>query len=306
MSQRELEQLFKRTGRDLDESQRARIRQLKGLERVLFEELVKKLVDSLDTAQGSIKTRRGSASINQLVDQVFNALDRSGLKDFGNRSITDLNFLLQSTSEYYRGMYAKMSAKRFKDIQSKVNATMRKRLGLGPKGERIEGGYLDLLFNSEEMRTTVKQAVSNGVTSGAPMGKLIQQLERTIVSKKGVDGALMTHFRGYIFDTYQAFDRSTNTEYAIKLELDTFIYQGGLIETSRKFCKDRDNKVFTKKEAEEWRKSCDLPRKKSDPKCPGAVIDYNPVVDLGRFNCRHRTRFISRELAEQLRPDLMP
>lgn len=304
MSDRELEQLFRRAGRDIDDRQRTRIRELKGLERALFEELVKKLVDVLDTTQGVIKSRRGTASINTLVDQVFNALDRSGIRTFATNSILDLTAILQGTDSYYRGMFEQMAQKRFRSIQKAVNARVRKRIGIGPRGERIEGGYLDSLFTSEAMRNEVKQVVSKSVIAGQPMNKLIRQLEITIKGTREVDGTLSRYFRGYVLDTYQQFDRATNDEYAKRLELDTFIYQGGLIETSRKFCIDRDNKVFTKDEAEKWRRSCDLPRKKTDPKCPNPVIDYQPTEDLGRWNCRHRTRYVSRELAVQLRPDL--
>lgn len=306
MSERELARLFREAGRDLDDRQRKRIRELKGLQRQLFEELVHKLVDVLDQEQGAIKSRRGSASINQLVDQVFNALDRGGLRAFQVNSVKDLLSNLENVSAYFRGMNETMATKRYASIQRSVNSTMRRRLGIDNRGKRIEGGYLDSLFTSEAMRSEVKQVVAKAVQSGQPMAKLQEQLARTIKGGAEIDGNLIRYFHGFIFDQYQAFDRSTNTEYAKHLELDTFIYAGGLIETSRKFCIDRDNKVFSREEAEKWRRSCDLPRKKNEPKCPSAVVDYDPVVDLGRWNCRHRTRFISRELAEEMRPDLKP
>lgn len=304
MSERELTRLFKSIGRDIDDRQRLRIKQLKGIERTLFEELVKKLVESLSDSRGAIKTDKGSASINRLIDEVFNALDKSGLKSFQLNTIVDLNAILQATDNYYRDQFLKMSAKRYKAIRASVQETLNRSLGIGPQGQRLKGGYFDLLFKSEAMRSQIKETVNAGVNSGMPLAKLIEQLNITVKGSKEVNGTLVRYFRGHIFDTYQQFDRSVNVEYGTRLKLDTFMYQGGLIETSRKFCKDRDGKVFTLVESEKWRKSCDLPRKKDEPKCPKPVVAYNPITDLGRWNCRHRTRFMSRELAAQYRPEL--
>jgi hypothetical protein len=93
--------------------------------------------------------------------------------------------------------------------------------------------------------------------------------------------------------------------YAQKLGLDTFIYAGGLIETSRPFCKKHNDKVFTVEEAEkQWPKDSALPRTKVERES-GTLVGYNPTVDMGRWNCRHRIRYIPRTLAEQLRPDLV-
>ena len=54
---------------------------------------------------------------------------------------------------------------------------------------------------------------------------------------------------------------------------------------------------------EKWKNDPTLPRKTSE-RDSGTLVGYDPLVDMGRWNCRHRTRFISRELAQELRPDL--
>ena len=70
------------------------------------------------------------------------------------------------------------------------------------------------------------------------------------------------------------------------------------------FCIKRNGKVFTVEEAEkEWPKDPTLPRTRKERQS-GVLTGYNPTVDMGRWNCRHRTRYISPALAEQLRPDL--
>lgn len=306
MSEIELERLFKRASRELDAMQRARIRQLRGIERDLFEALARKIVDALDKGRGTITTRMGSASINRLVDEAFRVIERGALASFYADSRNDLFRILSGNDTYNLALFNTISRagdKRYKEIRGQVDRAMRARIGIDAKGRSIKGGYFDdLLGNvSQAVRKEIKNTLNAGVNAGIPMGRLLRQVEIAAKGTAESPGALSRQLQPHVFDTYQAFDRESNKVYATKLGLDTFMYQGGLIETSRAFCIKRNGKVFTLDEAEEWRCDKDLPKKKSEGNCADA---YNPTTDMGRWNCRHRTRFISRALAEELRPDL--
>lgn len=306
MSERELAQLFGQGTRDLDQRQRARIRQLQGLERKLFEAMARKITDELDAGRGVIRTARGSASINKLVDVVFNALEREGLREFYKDAIKDFFGILWNADSYNNALVTttKTGDKRFKQMRSEVDRTMRKRIGIDVDGKLKDGGFLDKRFNADRVRTEVKELINAGASSGVPIGKLVRQIEITVKGTRSIPGVLQKEFQPLVFDAYQAFDRAANKVYADKLVLDCFIYTGGLIETSRPFCEKHNAKVFTVEEAEKnWPKDSTLPRT-SKEKSSGVLTGYNPTVDLGRWNCRHRTRFIPRPLAEQLRPDL--
>ena len=135
------------------------------------------------------------------------------------------------------------------------------------------------------------------------MEKLKDQLRVITTGTPESPGLYSKALQNLVLDTYQQVDRAASKEYAVRLKLDTFIYAGGLIETSREFCKKRNNQVFTEEEAAKWKDDPTLPRSKKE-KDSGVVSGYDPLVDMGRFNCRHRTRYISRELARELRPDL--
>ena len=143
------------------------------------------------------------------------------------------------------------------------------------------------------------------MTSGKPVSKLVREIEVKVKGTRLSPGVLEKALTPLVFDTYQRFDRASSDTYAQKLGLDTFIYAGGLIETSRPFCKKHNDKVFTVEEAEkQWPKDSALPRTKVERES-GTLVGYNPTVDMGRWNCRHRIRYIPRTLAEQLRPDLL-
>lgn len=299
MTLRELDRLFLRASKDLDARQRARIRELRGADRVLFEELVRRIVDALETNEGVITTRRGSASINQLIDLAFRVVERSELKTFQQNSANDLRAIVENAGAYFQAG----TSKQLNMVTARANQAIFKRLGLDAKGKPIEGGKFDTFFKNTAIRDEVKQVVANGITSRAPMGKLLRQVEITVKGTSGTDGVFSKAFRNLVLDTYQQTDRAINKEYGTRLKLDTFIYAGGLIETSRDFCKKRNNKVFTEEEAAKWSKDPTLPRTTKE-RDAGLISGYDPLIDMGRWNCRHRTRYISRELAKQLRPDL--
>ena len=300
MTLRELDRLFLRASKDLDARQRARIKELKGLDRSLFNELVRRIVAGLDTEDGRVKSGKGSASINRMIDLAFAAVERGGLSDFRKSAVGDLSALIKHGQDYFGAM----DAKPMREVNARVRRTMRRRLGFDPDtGKPVEGGQFDRLFDNEPIRTEVKQVVSRGITAKIPMAQMLKQLEVTVTGTKESPGVLSKALQHLVLDVYQQTDRAINKEYGNRLKLDTFIYAGGLIETSREFCKKRNNQVFTEEEAAKWKDDPTLPRSKKE-KDSGVVSGYDPLVDMGRFNCRHRTRYISRELAKELRPDL--
>lgn len=95
-----------------------------------------------------------------------------------------------------------------------------------------------------------------------------------------------------IQDTFAEYDRRLNNEYANRLNLNYFIYQGGEIKTTRDFCEERNGNVYTREEGNSWN-SLQWEGKKG-----------NIFIDAGGYNCRHYLDWISYELAKQLRPDI--
>lgn len=83
--------------------------------------------------------------------------------------------------------------------------------------------------------------------------------------------------------------QSTKTEIGLYA-----IYSGGLTSDSRPFCEERNGKVYTRAEIETWR----------DLEWEQKPQNYNPFKDLGGDGCRHKLDWISKQLAEILRPDL--
>ena len=116
---------------------------------------------------------------------------------------------------------------------------------------------------------------------------------RSILGLKDRTGALNRYYRTFIFDSIMQFDRILSNAHARQNDLNYFQYKGGLIETSRDFCIARNDLVFRREQADEW---------KDDSSLPGYpdVADYDPLVDLGRWNCRHYLLWLTDEDAKEL------
>lgn len=184
---------------------------------------------------------------------------------------------------------------------------MRKRLGIDEEWKPMRKGFLDDLVRNRAARDEVKKLVAKGVSGGIPMHKLEKALRVKVQGTKNTAGVLEKSIGGFVLDAYQVADRVTAREFATRLGLRYFIYSGGLIETSRPFCRKRNNKVFTTEEAErDWPKDSTLPRTKAEKEAGGPPADYSPLEDCGRWNCRHRIMYIDEQAAFVLRPELKP
>ena len=308
MSEIELERLFKTGSKDLDQRQRQRIRELKGLERALFEVIARRITEELDAGNGSIRTGRGSASINQLIDLAFKELAKAGLNDFYKKSVTDLFAILGNNDQYNAGLFSatsKAGDKRFKAMRGEVDRIMRKRIGIDDAGRLAKNGLLSKLLTTDAIKTQLMETLNAGVQAGIPMNKLVRMMEITVKGTRDISGVLEKQFKPLVLDTYQAFDRVSNYVYADKLNLSAFLYLGGLIETSRDFCIEKNGKVFTNEEAKrDWPKDPKLPRSKKE-KATGVLIGYDPISQMGRWGpCRHRARYITPATAIKFRPEL--
>lgn len=302
MSDRELLLLFRRISRDIDARQRAQIQRLRGIERDLFEAIVTRLVDELTTSGGRITSTKGEAKISEAIDKVFEALERGQFREFSKHSLSDFRSIFSGTSLYYKGLYESTSkGSKFNAIKRRVNATMRKRLGLRPDGTIDPAGSLARIFPTEFISARVKEVVMSGVTGKITPKQLMRALEVEIKGTRDRLGIVEANVQGFVLDTYQQFDRATNDQFAKRLTLTDFVYEGGLIETSRVFCEKHNGKVFSIEEANrDWPNDPSLPRTTKE-KETGILIDYVPTEDMGRWNCRHRTRYVSKQMAERLR-----
>lgn len=286
----------------LDARQKRRFAQLSVIEKLLVRKLLDEMASELTEENGRITSRKGFVALANAVDRVFDAVEERRLGDFVTGTAKDMRDLLEFNARYYKALNA-APQDRYQAIKDAVDSQMRKRLGIDQEGGIAPKGYLDQLFRTQPARDEVKKMVSKAVSAGIPMRKLRKQIQVKVAGTDEAAGVLERHLGTVVLDAYQQADAITNREFAKRLDLRYFIYSGGLIETSREFCRKRNNRVYTTDEAQEWDTDPTLPRTKAE-KDSGVVTDYDPLVDRGRWNCRHRILYISEEEATLRRPDL--
>ena len=123
---------------------------------------------------------------------------------------------------------------------------------------------------------------------GVSLRELRKALEEKIVDKK----ILNRYWSRWTHDIYQQYQRVGANEVRKELGLTNAIYEGGTIEDTRDWCEKHNGKALSEEEIEDW----------VNHEWKGKnEIGYDPIVDCGGYNCRHRWRWISDELAENLR-----
>lgn len=286
----------------LNTQQRERLKALSDVEKVLFAKVWEQMQRELSEDGGRITSKKGFVSLAKAIDKVFDAIEAEHLDDFVRGTSGDMRQLVAASTEQFRPL---AKGNDIAKIRSSVEDTMRKRLGIDEEWKPLRSGFLDDLVRNRAARDEVKKLVAKGVSGGIPMRKLEKALRLKVQGTKNTAGVLEKSIGGFVLDAYQVADRVTAREFARRLGLRYFIYSGGLIETSRPFCRKRNNKVFTTEEAErDWPKDSTLPRTKAEKEAGGPPADYSPLEDCGRWNCRHRIMYIDEQAAFVLRPEL--
>ena len=186
------------------------------------------------------------------------------------------------------------------DLKTKVFDSLKKNqplLGrqLGVKIQRgksqlIRGGYLDRLAQNEEVRRELKNIAIGNISGKASFKDFANSIRETIVGREGVDGALTKYYKQYAYDGFSAVQAATDLYMADSLGLNYFIYSGSTIKTTRPFCIERVNQIFSREEAETWEA---LDWKGKNP-------NVSFFIARGGYNCRHQLDWITDKLAAEL------
>ena len=175
-------------------------------------------------------------------------------------------------------------------IAKRTEANVKSWLGI-EDGELKPNGYLDTLINSEAAKTVIKNASFKAVYTGEGWETTKKNFSEIIKGDRFTLGAFERYHRNYSYDLYSQLDRATGKIYAQEIGLQFAIYEGGIIETSREFCKEHNGNVYHISEIEKFN-----PKTAKQP-------NYNPVTDLGGYGCRHHLNWIPQSLALLLRPE---
>ncbi len=181
------------------------------------------------------------------------------------------------------------------------------RLGVDASGAIVPGGYLDLLAGNTQVRQQVLVWAYGQQASSTGLVAYKEGLRQLVTGGDKPAEGLVRQLLRDAGDDFSRNDRALQTISGERLGLTAALYQGGLIDSSRPFCKVRNGKVFLRSEVAKFGTKADAYggyTNKSKGEFSGKSDPYNPETDLGGYSCRHTLHFIPNSIALSMRADL--
>lgn len=267
-------------------------KKVRRVEASIYRGLIADVVPALKIEEGRIKNTLNNLAKANLIERVFDEVGRDEVNDLVRDYAAYLIEISGKNAEYY---YSIGIDKAKVDAIADSVGLIRRVIGIGEDGKLLQGGYLYRLASAETVREQVKQYVLTSIASGQSLKQFQSGLKGLVQSTDEVDGVLLSYWNNYAYDQFSRVREINNLHFKDEIGLKYFVYQGGLIRTSRKFCIKKNGKVFSEEEAiRDWPKDPDLIDK-------AHLSTYNPIIDRGRHNCRHFLMWISNEMAKELK-----
>ena len=262
-------------------------------QKLLIRLLVEHFNDSLETVDGVIIASPNNYRLVAELDSIFDNYYNISGKELVKKLAIDLLAVRSYNVDYFTELGFE-SSKVERVIKS--NVKIRKSLGLTPTGRLKKGSLLYDISTLPSVRNELRDFVTSALLSEDRSLKSLrdgikQRIDAPprVEGEKAKRGRLERYYHRYAFDKFREIDEITNDSAAKALGLEHFIYTGGLITTSRKFCIKRNARAFTVEETKVWKDDPDLIDKKTKK-------SYQPLIELGRNGCRHSKRYITLRL----------
>lgn len=275
------------------------------VQKKLYLKLIDRLISALETQEGRILNNEQNIHVSSSLDKVFKEFEIDVAK-LMTGVVSDYTKLIGFNLRYF----SEFNQALVKSVEANVTEAMQARAGYD--STRFEkDGFIDSFIKDKAIARTIKQQVLSAVLSGTKISDLTKALQSTITGGQQA-GILENHFRTYIYDTYSQFDRETSNQFAVQLSMNYGWYQGGLVDHSRPFCIERNDKVFTREEILKFGTPQDKFGGYTD-KSKGEFagkwskkqgIIYVPERDLGCNNCGHFLNWVSFTIARSIRPEI--
>lgn len=261
----------------------------------LYELILSEYLPRFELEEGVIVNSPANDALIGEIDKLFTKLEKAIYRDVIGIFAADLLKGVELSAEYYVALGFKKGVVN-KLLRDKVR--LEQRIGITSTGRLKKDGYLYKLGQTAQVRQELLDYVLKNLTGDTSFLDFQLGFRNLVIGnkrKKGLftTGRLQKYFDQYAYDTFNQVDAVANKQLATNLQLEHFIYEGSLIGTSRKFCEKRAGKAFKVSETKKWKNDPDLIDKKTKD-------SYRPLIDRGRYRCRHFIKYITKELYEEL------
>ena len=258
---------------------------------LLFDKLLANVSENIAVESGKVsRTAKNIKKANELL-LVFDAVQRLEI----NRELRLFAANVLNLSEFSASYFLDGDFGAKKEQVKAALDLVRASIGIDAKGELLTDGYLYRLGQSAQIREEARAFVVDAINNGDAFSDFQKGFRNLVKGSPDVDGFLVRYWRQYAYDTFNQAHEIVNQSMADDLGLKHFVYQGSIIDTTRAFCKHKAGKVFSVEEARKnWPNDPDLIDKKTK-------AQYRPLIDRGRYNCRHFLMYISDKTAKKLK-----
>jgi len=208
------------------------------IQRAKFSEIIE-LLDELDYSGGNIVVNQANLlRIEQIVEQAKDLLTTGEFETVVGELLEEFDNQAAITYRYFDEAFTGF------EVPAIANEIL---------AQKKREAVLDLLNSTDQyLSNPVRQALSNAVTSGASRQDLIDVFRLLIEGDADTVGRLERATRQIVSDTFALSDRAVTNAVAEQLDVKWYRYVGGLMDTTRPFCKARNGKYFSKAEVESW------------------------------------------------------
>lgn len=264
-------------------------KQVEAGQRELLDKTVLQFVDQLDVTDGGrIRNTIKNKRLLQTIDKVFTEWGKTAGVEISKSIVEGLQSTLNFNNTYFK-MFTEEAE--LLPLHKKVTDTLRYWIGLDENGGVQKNGYLDTIINNNEVKNQIKDLTVKAIISQQGYNETKRALRDLVLGSGEKAGAMERYYRNYIYDTFSKVDRLTGDIYADGLGFNFAIYEGGVIKTTRRFCREKNGNVYHRSEIAEFN-----PQKAKQP-------NYDPFTDLGGYGCRHHLNWIPDSVAKALRVD---
>lgn len=269
------------------------IKKVDALSVKLFEKVFNEYLIALEQNNGQLVRNDRNLDLIKGLDSIYQAFQRQNNIPVVKEFITNLQGITPLNERYFSSIIGRDVRTSLITVQSVVN----KRLGVDGAGNLKEGGFADKFIKDPTLLRTIKRETGKALTNKMGFQEFRVKLKETIQGNPAqkLSGGLQQYYRGYAYDTFARVDRLNQDVFAKDLGLRYFFWSGGVIKTTRPICLYCNGKIV---DSEKFRdlEFDDL----KDKYQPGLNEDWDPMTDLGQFNCRHRKDYILTSVAERL------
>lgn len=261
----------------LDELLKGTKLQFKVLDKLLYKTISDYLIDELNIKDNKITMTQNNIGVINRIDNVGSS--------FGG--------ILKKLSKYVISGITELLGITISDLSKYDTKAVKSGSAVTDRLTKHAATSLNSVLSLEIIFADIKQSAISLLSR--PESVDLKTLRKSLQNKIVGNNLAERYYSRWTADIYSQYQRLGANEVRKDIGLKYAIYQGGLIESSRPFCEKRNGQVFHEDEIKSWANL----NFEGKPE-----IGYNPMVDLGGYNCRHRLDWISDELAFRMRPEL--